>query len=82
MKSQNKTKKPKKSLKHIYIYIYLKYVILLVLPFEEISFQPDLFKPARFRILGGSPEREIHSKGVLVAGLYFPFLILDLYAPF
>ena len=32
--------------------------ILLVLPIEEISLRPELSSPARFRIQGGSPERD------------------------
>ena len=36
-----------------------KYVILLVLQIEEIiSFQQELSSPPRFRIQGGSPERD------------------------
>ena len=35
-----------------------KNVILLVLPFEEISIRPELFSPHRFRIQGGQHERD------------------------
>ena len=31
-----------------------KYTILLILPFEEIGLQPELSRPARFRIQGRS----------------------------
>ena len=31
-----------------------KNAIILVLPFEEISIQPELYSPTRFRIQGGS----------------------------
>ena len=33
-----------------------KYAILLVLPFDEISIQPELSSPPHFRIKGGYPE--------------------------
>ena len=35
-----------------------KNAILLVLPIENISLQPELSSPANFRIQGGSPERD------------------------
>ena len=35
-----------------------KNAIPLVLPIEEISLRPELSSPARFRIQGGSPERD------------------------
>ena len=37
--------------------IVRKNPILLVLPIEQISLQPDLSSPARFRIQEGYPER-------------------------
>ena len=53
-----------------------KYTIPLVLPIEEISLRPELSSPPRFRIQGGSPERDtVAVAGVVVAGRYFPFLI-------
>ena len=47
--------------------------VFLVLPFEQISIQPEISSPPRFRIQGGYPERDRER----VAGLYFPFLIQD-----
>ena len=35
-----------------------KNAILLVLPIEDISLQPELSSPPRFRIQGGYPERD------------------------
>ena len=56
--------------------IKIKNAILLVLPIEEISLQPELSSPAHFRIQGGYPERHIHTYiGVVITGLYFSFLI-------
>ena len=49
--------------------------ILLVLPIEEISLRPELSSPARFRIQGGSPERDTGVVVVGVAGRHFSFLI-------
>ena len=68
-------KKIKKKLK-IYFFLPKKNAILLVLPIEEISLRPELSSPARFRIQGGSPERDTGA-GAVVAGLYFRFLIKD-----
>ena len=57
-----------------------KNAIPLVLPIEEISLRPELSSPARFRIQGGSPERDgvvvvVVVVVVGVAGRHFPFLI-------
>ena len=35
-----------------------KNYILLILPIKEISLQPELSSPARFRFQGGYPERD------------------------
>ena len=40
---------------------------LLVLPNEEISLRPELSSPPRFRIQGGSPERDERTKEILVS---------------
>ena len=59
---------------------------LLVLPIEEISLQPELSSPPRFRIQGGYPERD-GVVGVVVVVVvvvvadgrrHFPFLIEDI----
>ena len=43
--------------------------ILLVLPIEEISLQPEISTPPRFRIQGGTPERDgVRVVVVVVAG--------------
>ena len=45
------------------------------MPIEEISLRPELSSPARFRIQGGSPERDgVGGVGVVVAGRHFSFL--------
>ena len=45
-----------------------------MMPNEEVSLRPEHSSPPRFRIQGGSPERDTVA-GVVVAGRYFPFLI-------
>ena len=48
-------------LKKIFVRYFIsgkKNSILLVLPIEEISLEPELSSPARFRIQGGVPHRE------------------------
>ena len=57
-----------------------KYAIILVLPIEEISLRPELSTPPRFRIQGGSPERDgrrTEQQEILVSniGLYNKFAI-------
>ena len=51
-KSQKKNYLEKK------IWCKKKNAILLVFPIEEISLWPELCSPPRFRIKGGSPERD------------------------
>ena len=60
----------------IYFFHRKKNAILLVLPIEEISLRPELSSPTRFRIQGGSPERDTGGVvGAVVAGRHFSFLI-------
>ena len=47
----------------IYFFTEKKNGIPLVLPIEEISLRPELSSPARFRIQGGSPERDGRTDG-------------------
>ena len=49
-----------------------KMLSLSFFPFEEISIQPELSSPTRFRIQGGSPERD----GAAGAGQDSSFLLV------
>jgi hypothetical protein len=58
-----------------------KNAILLVFQSYEDAIQPSHSSPARFRFQGGYPERDtvavaVVAGVVVVAGKYFPFLIL------
>ena len=54
-----------------------KNAILLVFQYQEDGIRPELSSPPRFRIQGGSPERDGVGGVVGVAGRHFSFLIQD-----
>ena len=53
-----KSKNLEKSNFFFFFFFPTKNTILLVLPFYYISIRPELSSPSRFRIQGGSPERD------------------------
>ena len=74
-KSENLEKSQKIALKKIYEnferekkFRPKKNAIPLVLPIEEISLRPELSSPPRFRIQGGSPERDTRTE-ILVSNI-------------
>ena len=73
---QTSEKFRKKIKKLLFFFKNLK-VLLLVLPFKVISIRLELSSPPRLLIQGGYPERDtgVEGVGVVVTGLYFPFLI-------